>query len=314
MGCFDLRAGHLKRSWEHGRVDSWPVEQWRARQAAHTARVDAWITPHLERRQARQPHPVEDFLFTYYSHRPAQLRRWHPGADVLLQEATAEELGRDHVDVAGGARLDVEAALARRGETLRWVHDLLTSTAQRPPQLGCLGLHEWAMVYRLRPDEVRHEAYPLRLGSAGTDAVLESLPLRCTHADAFRFFTPAARPLNITEVGRDRQLELEQPGCLHAGMDLYKWSYKLGPLVPSELVADCFALARRIRTLDMQASPYDLSSLGYSPVRIETPAGRAEYVEQQRAFAAEAAALREQLTTVIERWLLARERGSVLGA
>ena len=30
-------------------------------------------------------------------------------------------------------------------------------------------------------------------------------------------------------------------------MDLYKWAYKLSPLVPSELVADCFELAREIR-------------------------------------------------------------------
>lgn len=49
----------------------------------------------------------------------------------------------------------------------------------------------------------------------------------------------------------------------HAGnMDLYKWAYKLSPLVPSELVADCFALAREIRTLDMRASPYDLADPG----------------------------------------------------
>ncbi|GAB3172293.1 hypothetical protein FHX75_15199 [Micromonospora palomenae] len=38
-------------------------------------------------------------------------------------------------------------------------------------------------------------------------------------------------------------------------MDLYKWSYKLLPLVASELVADCLALAREIRALGMRASP-----------------------------------------------------------
>ena len=50
-------------------------------------------------------------------------------------------------------------------------------------------------------------------------------------------------------------------------MDLYKWAYKCAPLSPSELVADCFALARDIRALDMRASPYDLADLGYPPVR-----------------------------------------------
>ena len=71
-----------------------------------------------------------------------------------------------------------------------------------------------------------------------------------------------------------RSIELEQPGCLHATMDLYKWAYKLGPLVPGELLLDCFELARDVRELDMRASPYDLTALGYRPVRIETAAGQ----------------------------------------
>ena len=83
---------------------------------------------------------------------------------------------------------------------------------------------------------------------------------------------------------RDRAA-FEQPGCLHAGMDLYKHAFRLSPLVCSDLVADCFELARDIRVLDMRASPYDLSDLGYEPVRIETPAGKEEYVAAQRAFA-----------------------------
>ena len=58
---------------------------------------------------------------------------------------------------------------------------------------------------------------------------------------------------------------MEQPGCLHAGMDVYKWAFKLTPLVPSDLVADAFDLAREIRVLDMEASPYDLRELGYDP-------------------------------------------------
>ena len=52
---------------------------WRARSAAHGARVDALMGDHLARRGAGVKHPVHDFLFTYYSFRPAQLRRWSPG-------------------------------------------------------------------------------------------------------------------------------------------------------------------------------------------------------------------------------------------
>jgi hypothetical protein len=51
----------------------------------------------------------------------------------------------------------------------------------------------------------------------------------------------------------------------------------------------------------MRASPYDLSALGYSPVPIETPAGRAEYAAAQRAYAAEAAALRDRLLAAARR-------------
>jgi hypothetical protein len=75
-------------------------------------------------------------------------------------------------------------------------------------------------------------------------------------------------------------------------MDLYKWAYKLAPALPSELVMDCFELSWRIRAMDMQASPYDLEEWGYPAIRIETPQGKAEYVEYQRAFAGEAQALR----------------------
>jgi hypothetical protein len=153
------------------------------------------------------------------------------------------------------------------------------------------------MVYRT--DDVRHDR-PLRLGGAGTDAVVESHRIACSHFDAFRFFTEPARGLNVLQPGRDDRADFEQPGCLHAGMDLYKHAFRLTPLVPSELVADCFALAWEIRDLDMRASPYDLTALGYEPVRIETPEGRSEYVAEQRAFAERAAPLRQRLVAACD--------------
>ena len=54
-----------------------------------TRRNLAWVQPHLERRRRGEKHPVHDFLFTYYSQRPAQLRRWHPGLGVELEGAGA---------------------------------------------------------------------------------------------------------------------------------------------------------------------------------------------------------------------------------
>jgi hypothetical protein len=276
---------------------------WQARAAAHEARVDVWLGEHQDRRRRGEQHPVLDFLFTYYSYRPAQLRRWHPGAGAVLAGYAAT----GYRATEGGATLDVDAILHRRGDAVRWIADLLAATAARPAGLGCFGLHEWAMVYRQSPEQVRHQAWPLRLGPDGTAAVVQEQRIRCSHFDAFRFFTPAARGLNVIQLERETQARYEQPGCLHANMDLYKWAYKLSPLVPSELVADCFELAREIRTLDMRASPYDLTELGYSPVRVETIEGRQEYVRAQQSFAEQAAPLRERLMAVCDRLFAASD-------
>ena len=89
-------------------------------------------------------------------------------------------------------------------------------------------------------------------------------------------------------------------------MDVYKWAYKLAPFTSAELVADCFELAREVRLVDMRAAPYDLSSLGVKPIAIETPAGKAEYLAAQRAFADRAHPLRRALIDVCHRVLVAR--------
>ncbi|WP_394350442.1 3-methyladenine DNA glycosylase [Nocardiopsis quinghaiensis] len=271
---------------------------WRERADQHGRRVDALVADHLRRRREGARHPVEDFLFTYYNLKPAQLRRWHPGVGTVLLGggARARLDERFYKELPGGAvGLDTGAFLAAR-PVLDFVERLLSSVASRPAHLGCFGLHEWAMVYRT--EEVRHGQVPLRLGHEGTDRVVESHRIRCSHFDAFRFFTEPARPRNTLRPTRERQAELDQPGCLHANMDLYKWAYKLAPAVPSELVVDCFELSREIRTLDMRASPYDLTEWGYEPVRIETAGGKAAYMEAQQDFAERGAVLRERLLDV----------------
>src|SRR5690606_25740656 len=85
-----------------------------------------------------------------------------------------------------------------------------------------------------------------------------------------------------------------QPGCLHAGMDIYKWCGKLGPIIPGDLLLDAFELARDIRVVDMQASPYDVSSYGLRAIPIETAEGKREYADRQRAFAERGDGLRER--------------------
>ena len=287
-----------------------PQDDWLPRQAGHEQRVRRYSDPYLARRSAGRKHPVEDFLFTYYTQKPGQLLRWHAGAGVVLSGArAAERAGWKYYRPADDAELaaaglprgtaavtvDVGSFVRDRRQALEFAAIILAGTAGRPAQFGCFGLHEWAMVYRQDKYELRHEYLQLRLGSKQTDQVVEENRIRCSHFDAFRFYTPDAVPLNSLAPSRENQRSMEQPGCLHANMDLYKWAYKLAPLLPSELVMDCFELSWRIRAMDMQASPYDLEQWGYPPIRIETPEGKAEYVEQQRSFAAESQALRRRL-------------------
>ncbi|MEN2743992.1 3-methyladenine DNA glycosylase [Sinomonas halotolerans] len=294
-------------------------DEWLPRARAHAERVARFAEPFVARRNAGKKHPIEDFLFTYYTHKPGQLGRWHPGVGVALvghdaverlawkhcralTDGERAEAGLGPADAPGASPavvLDAPAYAAEREETIRFCGIILRGTAARPGNFGCFGLHEWAMAYRSEKFGIRHEYLPLRLGADGTDRVVEEHRIRCTHFDAFRFYSPDAVPLNELQPTRAAQRELEQPGCLHANMDLYKWAYKLGPAIPGELLMDCFELAWRVRTMDMQASPYDLTDWGFEPIAIETPAGKAAYVEAQRGFAAEAAALRERLTTAL---------------
>ncbi|MBF4770281.1 3-methyladenine DNA glycosylase [Nocardioides agariphilus] len=253
------------------------------REASHRARLAPYVEPHLARRRDGLKHPVHDFLFTYYSFSPAKLTTWQPG---WPDSGTPEQL-------------------TRLRPLIRGIRTLLVATMSRPAHTGCFGLHEWAMVHGT--DSTRHD-WPLRLGGVGTDEVVESHRIACSHFDAYRFFTPTAVGLNTLSPGRDDRAAYEQPGCLHATMDLYgKVAVRLVPMIPSELVADAFELAWDIRILDMRASPYDLSDLGYSPVKIETPEGKREYVDAQRAFMERGAPIRQRLISECERLLAAAE-------
>ncbi len=280
-----------------------PADVWLPRARAHAERADALTAGYRDRRSRGERHAIDDFMYDYYGVKPSHLRRWHPGPGVVLagsdDDVAPRASWRWYRAVDGGVALDAAGFLAERGATVQYVRTLLARTASRPAHVGCLGLHEWAMVYR-QDDARRRHSLPLRLGRERTDAVVEAHPLRCSHFDAFRFFTPDAVGRNRTQLTRATQTATEQPGCLHANMDLYKWAAKLTPAVPGELLLDCFELAREIRTLDMQASPYDVSSLGEPAVAIETPAGKAEYVARQRGFAERAAVLRQRLLEVTE--------------
>lgn len=279
------------------------ARQWHARRDAHATRARALLAGVVERRSRGQRHPVEDFMFDYYRLRPGQLVEWHPGVGVLLEDA--EELAgrrwyRSHLhegrELTG---VDAAAVATARATTLEFTERLLRATSERAPMFGCFGMHEWAMVYGLDPQDVRHAGLPLRFSPARIREIVDENGLRCSHYDAFRFFTDEAAPHNQRQLTRETQVDNDQGGCLHVNMDLYKFAGKMLPLTPSELLLDCYELAHDIRALDMQASAYDVSGWGHEAVPVETPAGKATYVARQREFAGRAQVLRQRLLDVI---------------
>ncbi len=279
-------------------------EVWRERERAHVTRVEDLVAAHLHRRRSGRKHPVEDFLWVYYSYRPGQLRRWHPGPGVTLRrdrDPTGRRSWKHYAAIGDGTIFDAASFRRDRGDTVAWISELLSATAARQPTYSCFGLHEWAMIYRSREGERRHEQLPLRVSQAEADAVVAAAQIRCSHFDAYRFFTPPAVPLNELRPSRATQAEHEQPGCLHASMDLYKWAMKLSPAVPSELALDCLDLALTARRLDMAASPYDVRPFGLEPVPVETAEGRAAYVARQREIVARGTELRARLVNACQR-------------
>lgn len=278
--------------------------QWMEAAAAHRRR----LLPALEAREAiRARHgkdPISDFLFEYFSLRTSRLVQWTPPPGALLLGSEAPRF----LDLEGcrrvgeGVALDPTTFPERRRRSARWIRDLLALTAARAPNFGCHGMHEWAMVYRV--DEVRHRQVPLRVEPNALEEFVERSTICCSHWDAFRFFTPAAAPLNRLQPTRDGVVELEQPACVHANMDLYKWAYKMRPFVAAELVADAFLLAVEARRLDMEASPYDLRAYGLEPIPVETEEGRATYRARQRAVSELAAPIRARLIDAYD-WILA---------
>ena len=274
---------------------------WEDRQREHIIRIDALFGSYFDRRMRGQKHPVIDFLFEYYSFRPALLKRWSPGAQVGIETSKVPKVfGKQACAKDGVFWLNPADFPDQRREGLRWAIDVLTNTAARQPAFGCAGMHEWAMVYKATDEQIRHRKTPLRLPQSEIDAFVESRPVVCSHFDAFRFFTDPARPLNKLQPEHKLIPALEQPGCLHANMDLYKWAYKFYPWVGSDLITDALELALKARRTDMEASPYDLINYGLNPILIETEAGREEYRQRQMEIWQLGIPVRERLIEALE--------------
>lgn len=245
----------------------------------------------------------------------------------------------------GPAQFPVEKIAA-----MRTTLTLLRNCYNKPPLYSCFGLHEWAMLYSptsvpstvaiasrnsitddnssissnssrmsiskstsTNASNSRHQELPLRISQDEVNRVVERGQLRCTHYDATRFFAKAAMPLNKTLPlpSRINQQTSEQPGCVHAAMDLFKWAIKVYPFLPSDTVADALELALLAREVDMRASPYDLTAYRKSmgglggnfcnePIRIETTEGRKEYVRFQDMVYTKSQPVRKKLIDCYE--------------
>jgi hypothetical protein len=282
-------------------------DEWQAIAAQHRRRAEKWTLPYRARRSSGQMHPIYDFLFIYYRNKPSQLEVWHPGFGVGLEEAAlGTSFKEPYYQIKEGlTSLAIDRMKAATRHRLEMALRLCRAVQARPPSFACFGMHEWAMVYRGDADgEVRHgERLPLRLSQEATDAYVRSRPIQCSHFDAFRFFSPGAKAFNRIQPSKDTRLENEQCGCLHTNMDLYKLASHCMPWVGSDLLWQCFEFAVGARQLDMQASPYDCSSLGFEAVEVETSAGKIEYERRQREQYEAAKPLRNELIARIEQLL-----------
>ena len=270
-------------------------DDWLGRAARQRQRLQSLVGDYVAARRRGERDAVLEFLFEYYSFPPGRLERWSPSPACALEGPL------DALDNAAFFRQDDEGLWSfdptrlpqHRRRALVWTLSLLRRSAEATPHFACFGLHEWAMIER--DGSHRHHQLPLRFPAADIADLVARQGTSCTHYDAFRFFTPEAAPKNLHQTSRDTQEDFEQPACLHANMDLYKWASKLHPWIDGDLLLDCLEIALDCRRLDMQASPYDLSAQGLAPVPVETPQGREEYARHQRQLMARAQALRPRL-------------------
>ena len=277
--------------------------EWRPLQAAHQARVDALTSGPPGQGRRADPAPGRGLpvhlLLVAAGAAPALVpgRRGRAGrcrGPAWTGDSTgdcrppAADRSGGAPPVDGGPLVTVDLATFRqaRGSQLAFTARLLGATAAAPGQFGCFGLHEWAMVFR--QDDGRVVTRTGRSGWARPAPTRSCGSTRSGAPTTTRSGSSPRRPGRSTPLqpDRDSQVQMEQPGCLHASMDVYKWAYKLIPMVPSS------SAAGRLRAgqVDPRAGH---ARVAVRPdrariptrVRIETPTGKAEYVAAQREFA-----------------------------
>lgn len=311
-------------------------EEWLNAALSHKDALDDLLYPRFGRKKgtklntdtslktrmhAVKQNPIYNFLHTYYRYSTLELQKWSPGRDCLLEGASKS----DHGNILSEAFLSYNSdgciyTTASMNQALQpvegdpnsrygWINlatmrDVLKATTERPPFLSCYGLHEWAMLYSGRNQQSlqkHQQQLNFRLSQKDINSVVESGKLRCTHFDAWRFFHPDSQEYNIINpLSRKTQADYEQPGCIHANMDLFKYAFTLYPLVPAKLLLESLQLAIKCRKIDMRASPYDVTAFDdcEHPICVETKEGKMEYMTVQAQLAEEAVPIRAAILEV----------------
>ena len=115
--------------------------EWLRLKASHIEAIAPWTNERVTRANRAERHPVYDFLFTYYSFRPAHLARWSPGADVVLRDATITDLDwpDDFIETETGWLIPSDSFPAHRQTYLTWAVRYLEETQSRPASFCCFG-------------------------------------------------------------------------------------------------------------------------------------------------------------------------------
>ena len=268
-------------------------------------------------------HPIYNFLHTYYQYSFKAIELYSPGINIILQDAYGDNGINELVSNKYCKYLNndvyytpscIPSTTKKEKQHITFLkhnHNILRKTHQRSPFFGCFGMHEWAMVYD--PDysstttttataeymnKYKQQKYlNFRISQSIINNVVSNSNLRCTHFDAWRFFQDDARIQNKHHLERYNQEEYEQPGCIHANMDLFKCATDIYPLIPSTLLLSCLELAINSRTIDMRASPYDVSSYSgcEDAIEIETNIGRQLYIKEQEKIYQQSIPIRHEL-------------------
>ena len=269
--------------------------------------------------------PVYNFLHVYYRYSVMDLLAYSPGVNIRLEGCRESDIKHGAVSfdsvykgempILSSKYLNTDESGSFYGissENIKsvkafdmsaMIHSklVLEKTISKPPFYACFGLHEWAMMYSggkgATPLPRHQSGLDLRVKQETIDAVVEG-GVRCTHFDAFRFFHPQAKLMNIVNpISKSMQPDMEQPGCVHANMDLFKHAYTAYPLIDADLLRDCLRIAIAARKIDMRASPYSVSHIAgcEEAICVETVEGRKVYATEQEALANIAMPVRQRL-------------------